>query len=100
MASKYWFSGPPWEHPDEYINRSPLNHIKDVKTPTMLMAGEDDYRVPISEAEQYYVALKMLKVEALLVRFPGEPHGLSLRPSHQMSKVMYIASWFEQHKKG
>lgn len=100
MASKYWFSGPPWEHPDEYINRSPLNHIKDVKTPTMLMAGEDDYRVPISEAEQYYVALKMLKVEALLVRFPGEPHGLSLRPSHQMTKVMYIASWFEQHKKG
>ena len=98
IGSKYWFPGPPWEFPDQYMNRSVINHIKDVKTPTLLMTGEEDFRTPISEAEQFYEALKLLHVETMLVRFPGEPHGLSRRPSHQMTKVMYIAAWFDQHK--
>jgi acylaminoacyl-peptidase len=38
-------------------------------------------------------------VEAALVRFPGEPHGLSARPSHQVAKIVYVADWFEKHKK-
>jgi dipeptidyl aminopeptidase/acylaminoacyl peptidase len=97
-GSKYWFPGPPWEYPDQYMNRSVINHVKDVKTPTLLMTGEEDFRTPISEAEQFYEALKLLKVDAMLVRFPGEPHGLSRRPSHQMTKVMYIAAWFDRHK--
>jgi dipeptidyl aminopeptidase/acylaminoacyl peptidase len=75
-----------------------INHIKNVKTPTLLMTGEEDFRTPISEAEQFYEALKLLKIETMLVRFPGEPHGLSRRPSHQMAKVIYISSWFEKHK--
>lgn len=98
VGSKYWFPGPPWENTDQYMNRSVLNHIKDVKTPTLLMTGEEDFRTPISEAEQFYEALKLLHVETMLVRFPGEPHGLSRRPSHQMTKVMYISAWFDRHK--
>jgi acylaminoacyl-peptidase len=97
-GAKYWFPGPPWDFPDQYMQRSVINHVKDVKTPTLLMTGEEDFRTPISEAEQFYTALKLLKVETMLVRFPGEPHGLSRRPSHQMAKVMYIAAWFEKHK--
>lgn len=99
LGSKYWFAAPPWEIPSEYDRRSVLMHIKDVNTPTMLMAGEEDYRTPIGQAEEFYEALKLLKVDTLLVRFPGEPHGLSRRPSHQMTKVMYVAAWFEKHKK-
>jgi dipeptidyl aminopeptidase/acylaminoacyl peptidase len=99
LATKYWFDAPPWEKPDQYEKRSVLMHIKDVNTPTLLMVGDEDFRTPIGQAEEYYEALKLLKVETLLVRFPGEPHGLGRRPSHQMTKVTYIGAWFEEHKK-
>jgi dipeptidyl aminopeptidase/acylaminoacyl peptidase len=99
FASQYWFSGPPWDYPDEYMKRSVLSLVKNVKTPTLLMTGEEDYRTPISEAEQYYAALKMLKVESVLVRVPGEPHGVSRRPSHMIAKTLYILGWFDQHRK-
>jgi dipeptidyl aminopeptidase/acylaminoacyl peptidase len=99
IGSKYWFAAAPWEIPGEYEKRSVLMHIKDVNTPTMLMVGEEDFRTPAGQSEEFYEALKLLKVDTLLVRFPGEPHGLSRRPSHQMTKVMYVAAWFEKHKK-
>ena len=73
--------------------------LKKVKTPTLLMTGEDDFRTPISEAEQFYDTLKLLKIDAVLVRVPGEPHGVSVRPSHFMAKTLYTVGWFDQHKK-
>ena len=99
FATLYWFSGPPWEKSDEYVKRSVLSYVDKVTTPTMLATGEDDYRTPISEAEQYYAALKLRKVETVLVRFPGEPHGMSSRPSHLAAKILYVSDWFDQHKK-
>src|SRR3989475_8310108 len=74
-----------------------LSQVKNVKTPTLLMTGEEDYRTPISEAEQYFQALKLLKVESVLVRMPGEPHGLARRPSHHVAKILYVVGWFDQH---
>jgi dipeptidyl aminopeptidase/acylaminoacyl peptidase len=62
------------------------------------MTGEADYRTPISEAEQFYEALKLLNIETVLVRVPEEPHGISRRPSHHIAKMLYVAGWFEQHK--
>ncbi len=97
----YWFAGPPWENAatlENYVKRSPISYIGNVKTPTLLMTGEEDYRTPIEEAEQFYSGLKLQKVQTVLVRMPGEPHGLSRRPSHQMAKVEYIVDWFNQHK--
>lgn len=99
FGTLYWFSGPPWEKSDEYVKRSVLSYVDKVATPTLLATGEDDFRTPISEAEQYYAALKLRKVESVLVRFPGEPHGLSARPSHQIAKIIYVSDWFDQHKK-
>ena len=61
-------------------------------------SGEEDWRTPISEAEQYYSALKLLKVESVLVRVPSEPHGVQRRPSHQVAKTLYVLDWFEQHR--
>jgi len=98
----YWFAGPPWEsgqNLENYEQRSLLSVVKNVKTPTLLMTGEEDYRTPIEEAEQYYRALKLMKVETVLVRVPEEGHGISKRPSHQMAKVSYIMDWFDEHKK-
>ena len=65
----------------------------------MVMTGEADFRTPISEAEQFYEGLKLLNVEAVLVRVPEEPHGISRRPSHYITKMLYIAGWFDKHKK-
>ena len=74
--------------------------MKNVKTPTMVLTGEADYRTPMSESEQYYQALKLLGVEAVLVRVPDEPHGISVRPSHHMAKILHIIGWFDQHRGG
>ena len=94
----YWFPGMPWDNAANYEKRSLLSVVKNVKTPTLVMTGEEDYRTPISEAEQYYAALKMLRVETVMVRVPGEPHGISRRPSHHMTKIAYIIGWFDQHR--
>jgi dipeptidyl aminopeptidase/acylaminoacyl peptidase len=99
LGTLYWFEAPPWEKPDSYVKRSVLSYVDKVTTPTLLATGEEDYRTPISEAEQYYEALKLRKIETVLVRFPGERHGLSAKPSHQVAKIVYVADWFEQHKK-
>ncbi|HUE57246.1 MAG TPA: S9 family peptidase, partial [Candidatus Udaeobacter sp.] len=98
FITKYWFPGLPWDSTDNYMQRSLTNLVAKVKTPTLVMTGEADYRTPISEAEQFYEALKLLNVDTVLVRVPEEPHGISRRPSHHVAKMLYIAGWFEQHK--
>jgi len=98
FVTRYWFPGNPWDNTEEYMRRSPINLVAKVKTPTLLMTGEADHRTPISEAEQFYEALKLLKIESVLVRVPEEPHGIRNRPSHHMTKMLYVAGWFEQHK--
>jgi len=98
VGAKYWFPGNPWDYPEQFWKRSLLSVVKNVKTPCMVLTGEEDYRTPISESEQYYTALKLLKVDAVLVRVPGEPHGVRRRPSHGMAKILYIAGWFDRYK--
>jgi dipeptidyl aminopeptidase/acylaminoacyl peptidase len=98
FITKYWFPGMPWDNTDHYMQRSLTNLVSKVKTPTLVMTGEADYRTPISEAEQFYTALKLLNVETVLVRVPEEPHGIARHPSHHVAKMLYIAGWFEQHK--
>ncbi len=98
FTAKYWFPGNPWDNTAEYMQRSLTNLVAKVKTPSLVMTGEADYRTPITEAEQFYEALKLLNVEAVLVRVPEEPHGISRRPSHHIAKMLYVAGWFDQHK--
>ncbi|MBS1791975.1 MAG: S9 family peptidase [Acidobacteria bacterium] len=86
----------PWEDPMEFAVRSPLHYVGNVKTPTMVMTGEEDLRTPIGQSEEFYRALKMLKKETLLVRMPDEFHGWR-RPSHQLLQQLYLQAWFENH---
>jgi dipeptidyl aminopeptidase/acylaminoacyl peptidase len=86
----------PWEDPMEYALRSPLHYVDNVTTPTMVMTGEADLRTPISQSEEYYRALKMLKKDTLLVRMPSEYHGWR-RPSHRLLQQLYLMSWFEKY---
>jgi dipeptidyl aminopeptidase/acylaminoacyl peptidase len=88
----------PWEDPMEYAVRSPLHYVANVTTPTMVMTGEADLRTPMSQSEEYYRALKVLrKADTLLVRMPDEFHGWR-RPSHQLLQQLYLRGWFEKYR--
>ena len=88
----------PWEDPMLYAVRSPLHYVANVTTPTMVMTGEADLRTPMSQSEEYYRALKILKKETLLVRMPDEFHGWR-RPSHRLLQQLYLMAWFEKYMK-
>jgi len=97
---KYWFGAQPWEKPEEYWKRSPLSLVGNVKTPTMLITGEADYRTPIEESEQFYQALKLRKIDTVMVRIPEASHGgMVARPSNLIAKVDNILAWFEKYRK-
>ena len=87
----------PWEDPSEHIKRSPLMLVGNVKTPTMLMCGENDLRTPISQTEEYYQALKMNKVPTVMIRFNKEYHGTSTKPSNFLRTHGYINAWFDRY---
>jgi dipeptidyl aminopeptidase/acylaminoacyl peptidase len=87
----------PWDDPMEYAVRSPLHYVKNVTTPTMVMTGEADLRTPMTQSEEYYRALKMLKIDTLLVRMPDEYHGWR-RPSHRLLQQLYLLAWFEKYR--
>jgi acylaminoacyl-peptidase len=100
--SRYWFAGNPWEAgaQADYWRRSPLSLVGNVKTPAMLITGEEDYRTPISESEQYFAALKLNGVDAAMVRIPESSHGMLDRPSRLVAKTTYILGWFAKHGGG
>jgi acylaminoacyl-peptidase len=95
---KYWFAKKPWEDPQSYLTRSPLSYVGNVTTPTMLLVGEEDYRTPIAESEQFYAALKLQKVETAMVRIPGASHGIADKPSNLIAKMASVLAWFEKYK--
>jgi len=88
--------GPPWENPDLYMKFSPLTYARNMKTPTLIIHGENDYRVPIEQAEQLFTALKKQGTPAELVRFPNEGHGLPRRgePIHRVQRLELMLEWF------
>ncbi|MEM7103480.1 MAG: S9 family peptidase [Bacteroidota bacterium] len=96
---KYWFPGMPWDHTEHYMKRSPISLVGNVTTPTMLLTGEQDYRTPMSETEQFYAGLKLNKVETAMVRIQNASHGIASRPSNLIAKVTYILAWFDKYKK-
>jgi len=96
---KYWFGAQPWEQPQEYWRRSPLSLVGNVKTPTMMLTGESDYRTPSGEAEQFYQALKLRGIDTMMVRIPEASHGMTARPSNLIAKVDNILAWFGRYKK-
>ena len=96
--AKYWFADTPWDDPMAYWERSPLSLVGNVTTPTMLMTGEEDWRTPMSESEQYYQALMLRGVDTALVRVPERAHNLVARPSHLIAKASNIIAWFERYR--
>lgn len=98
--ARYWFGEYPWENPEAYWRRSPLSLVGNVKTPTMVVVGDEDYRTPVSESEQYYAALQLRGVPTALVKIPGVGHSLAVRPSQNAARVSAILTWFDRYKTG
>ena len=89
----------PWDDPSEHLRRSPLMYVGNVTTPTMLMTGEGDLRTPMPQTEEYYQALRVLKVPTAMVRFKNEWHGTSSTPSNFLRTHIYLREWFNMHRK-
>ncbi len=87
----------PWEDPSEHIRRSPLMYAGNVTTPTLLITGELDLRTPMAQTEEYYQALKFLKIPTAMIRLQDEWHAYWGKPSNFMRTLAYRRSWFEKY---
>ena len=90
------FEKPFWEDPAEWIDRSSIFYVGNVTTPTMFLTGEMDIRTPMPQTEEMYQALQYLGVPTVMVRFQGEWHGTSRRPSNFLRTQLYLRKWFEK----
>ena len=63
----------------------------------MLITGENDLRTPISQAEQFYRALKFRRIPTALLRYKNQAHGTGTRPSNFMRTQLYLRHWFEKY---
>ena len=97
FVRRHWIREDPWENPDAFLNLSPIMLIENVVTPTLVMVGEEDWRTPTWEAEQFYTALKLKGVETALIRVPGSSHYIAGRPSRLIAKTDNIMGWFAKY---
>lgn len=95
-----FFAKPFWEDPAPWLKQSSLMYVGNVKTPTMIMTGTLDMRTPMPQSEEYYSALRMRGVPAVLLRFENEWHGTGSRPSNWMRTQLYMMSWFRKWSGG
>ena len=97
-----WFGGSPWQKGAPialYLQQSPITYVSNARTPTLLLVGGNDVRVPTAQSIEMLRALRASGVEAELLVFPGEPHGLRTL-KHRLHKVNSELAWFERHLYG
>jgi dipeptidyl aminopeptidase/acylaminoacyl peptidase len=95
--TEFEFMGPPWEQRDLYRRLSPISYVENVTAPTLIIHSENDYRTPIGDAEQWFMALKKRGVPVEMVRYPRSSHGLSRtgEPWLLVDRLERIKSWFQ-----
>jgi dipeptidyl aminopeptidase/acylaminoacyl peptidase len=86
------FKGMPWDNPDMYAKWSPSYFVKDFKTPTLVIHGEQDYRVPLSQGLQLFTALQIQKVPSKLLEYPDEGHWV-LKPADSAFWYHTVLDW-------
>lgn len=99
LFNDYEMGGQPWKNHEKLWDKSPLKYVENVVTPLMIIHAEEDYRCPMEQAEQMYIALKKMGKEVVLVRFPGENHELSRsgKPYHREENLRALLAWFRSH---
>jgi len=91
------YPGQPWEKFEGYWKFSPISLVGNIETPTMVMVGMNDLRTPPSEAKQLYHALKLRKIETVLVEIPRASHGIASKPSNLITKIAHTLAWFDRY---
>ncbi len=96
------FTGDIFEKFDVYWNASPLKYVKNVKTPTLVLHSDMDFRVPIEQGEQWFRALQHYGVPSEIVFFPRENHNLTRtgEPKHLVESINWQVYWFERYIDG
>lgn len=94
--------GTPWDNFEKYWDNSPLKYADKVKTPTLFLHSDEDFRCWLAEALQMFTALKYFGVESRLVICHGENHDLSRsgKPKHRIRRLKEITDWFNKYLKG
>jgi dipeptidyl aminopeptidase/acylaminoacyl peptidase len=93
-----WFYGTPYENLDGFMKSSPVKYLKNAQTPTLILQGDADTTDPIGQSEELYRGLKHYGVEAEMVIYPREPHGLR-EEKHLVDRLNRIVAWYESHLK-
>ncbi len=92
------FGGTPWSNPEIYTRWSPSMYVKNFKTPLLVIHGEQDFRVPVTEGLQLFTALQRQGVESKLLYFPDEGHWI-LKPQNSELWYTTVLNWFDAHLK-
>jgi dipeptidyl aminopeptidase/acylaminoacyl peptidase len=81
------------------MRMSPVRHVRNINVPFLIIHSEDDLRRPISQADELFVAIRLLGKDVMFYRFPGETHELSLSgsPVHRVQRAEIILDFFAQH---
>src|SRR5205823_210633 len=84
------------DNPDEYLRQSPITYVRDMHTPLLIIHSENDLRCAVEQAEDLFVALRMLGRTPEFLRFPGESHELSRAgaPKHRIQRAEAILEFF------
>jgi dipeptidyl aminopeptidase/acylaminoacyl peptidase len=93
-----WYLGTPYENLDIFTQRSPVTHVKNTRTPTLILCGENDVTDPIGQCQQFYRGLKRYEVETELVIYPREGHGIR-EEKHQVDRLQRYLDWFKKYLK-
>ena len=91
-----WFWGVPYEKPEGFLNASPFLYVRNAKTPTLILQGEDDTVDPEGQSQELYRGLKRYGVESELVLYPREPHGFQ-EAKHRVDVQKRVVAWFDGH---
>ncbi|HVX31319.1 MAG TPA: S9 family peptidase, partial [Nitrolancea sp.] len=94
-ANLSYFETTPYHDPEPYFERSAIRHIRNAKTPTLILHGEADDRVSPAEGREMYIALRTLGVETQFVTYPREPHSFTER-KHQLDLIRRVVAWYER----
>ena len=91
-----YFAGPPSQGLELYRERSPINHVDSAQTPTLILHGEEDIRVPLPQSEEFYAGLKAAGIETVFVKYPREGHSIG-EPRHQLDMLKRQFAWYKRY---
>jgi dipeptidyl aminopeptidase/acylaminoacyl peptidase len=95
-AYDHWFWGPPYENLDLFMKHSPITFLKNAKTPTLIIQGEEDPTDPKGQSLELYRGLHYYHVPCELILYPREPHGFR-EPNHNVDFYRRMLEWFKKY---